>query len=88
MTDRTTSIAEMRRKALEAVDATNFTSSLPAGECDPTTLRSFLDCRREEIVAAARRALDDHALILHSEVILRLLFGEVSEKEFAVLPAA
>jgi len=81
------SIDEMRQLALSAVNAATFASSLPAGECDEATVRLFLNRRREEIVAAARRALGENAAVLHPEVILRLLFGEVSEEEFAVTSA-
>ncbi len=80
-------IDEMRQKAREAVNAADFQSSLPAGECDGATVSLFLDRRRKEIVAAARRALNDHACVIHPEAILRLLYGEVSEEEFAVLTA-
>ena len=81
-------IDELRQRARAAVNAARFESSLPSGECDDVTLRRYLNRRREEIIAAARGALNDHALVLDPEVILRLLYGEVAEEEFAILAAA
>lgn len=81
-------IEELRRLALDAVDSAVFSSSLPAGEIDPAAILPFFHRRREEIVTTARGALNDHASVLHPEVILRLLYGEVSEEEFAALTTA
>ena len=81
------SIAIMRADARAAVDATIFKSSLPTGVSDDATVRHFLDSRRQEIVAAARGALNDHARVLQPEMILRLLYGVVSEEEFSIFSA-
>lgn len=79
-------IDELREKALTAVQAARFESALPLGVIDdPATVRNFIHRRREEIVAAARGALNDNANVLPPEVILRLLFGKVSEEELSGL---
>ena len=83
------SIHTLRQAALRAVDAAmpNFESRLPAGECDEATVLQFLKRRREEIVAAAQGALRDGASVFPAEVVLRLLYGVVSEEELSVVPA-
>lgn len=78
----------MHAKARAAVNAAQFESFLPSGECDDTTVLAFLHHRREEIVTAARRALNDYAGLLPTEVVLRLLYGEVTENDFIILAAA
>lgn len=82
-------IPEMRERALAAVDASllQFESSLPPGESDEATVIEFLKRRREEIVAAARGALHECPDTLPAEVVLRLLYREVSDEEFSVLAA-
>lgn len=80
---------KLRVAALCAVDLAlpYFESQLPVGECDEATVLLLLKRRREEILTAARGALDQNARTLPSEVILRLLFGEVSEEELFITPA-
>lgn len=81
-------INDMRQRALAAVNTAQFRSSLPAGECDNATVVEFLKRRREEIVAVALRALHESPDAEFSEVVLRLLYGEVSEEEFSIFAAA
>ena len=78
-------IAEFRKRAFIMLDETDFESSLPAGECDNATVVEFLNRRREEIVAVARRALDENAGVLLPEVLLRCLFGEITDEEFSIV---
>lgn len=79
---------EKRALARAAVSATQFRSTLPAGECDNDTVVAFLKCRREEIVAAARLALGDDAGAYDAEEILSLLYGKAPQEESAILSAA
>lgn len=82
-------IFDLRQTALEAVTraANDFESFLPLGELDHTTIRSYFDRRREEIVAAARTALPKSADSLSLEEVLRLLYGRISKDDFPILTA-
>ena len=81
------SLETARQTVRAAVDAARFETSLPPGKSDDATVDRFLHGRRQEIIAVARRALDDYASFLHPEIILRLLYGEVTQEDFSVLSA-